>query len=151
MDNAWLNYTFSIVMLVIGIVLVLTSFQVSSNYDSTGCTKKNVRNANQWIAMIGAILVVLPIFYLYIRKIDPSIDNNIGSICSYAIFSGLLGITLVILGAIMSSSSAKNPCKPIRTQATTIWVLGLILFLLAAFYGAYKGYQNAPKLNITFS
>lgn len=151
MDMGWLNYTFAIVMLVLGVILIIMAFQASANYDSTGCTNKSIRNCTMWVAMIAAVLIVVPLFYLYIRKRAPEIES-FGSISIYAAFCGLLGITLIVLGGVMSSSSAKDPCKPVKSQATTIWIMGLILFVCAAFYGGVEVYKlyNSGQLRSVF-
>lgn len=138
--NNWLNYTFAIIMLLFGIVLILMAFQADSNYDSTNCGNKNIRNCTMWVSMIASVLIVIPVFYLYVRKRAPGIET-MGSLTLYSVFSGILGLTLIILGGIMSTASSKDPCKPIKAQATTIWLLGLVLFLFAIFYGVYEGVQ----------
>jgi drug/metabolite transporter (DMT)-like permease len=130
---------FMITLFVIGVILTVISWDIDSKLEDKKCTSKELKTANKIVLCIGIIFIVSSLsFYACSTKCNSSIT---GFHYNFYIFAMLaLGITLIVLGSIISSESSKTPECNNTGNPTIIWGLGTLIVLACGlyFYNEYK-------------
>lgn len=126
-------------LLIIGIILTVISWDIDSKLENKKCTSTSLKTANKIVLCIGIIFIVSSLsFYTCSTRCNSSIT---GFHYNFYIFAMLaLGITLIVLGSIISSESNKlSECNN-SGNPTIIWGLGTVIILACGiyFYNEYK-------------
>lgn len=117
-------------MYISGIVLYWNSLSVQKKLeDNKSCSSTAIRKANQGVAFIGVLLIVMPLT-LYVNSLktrEPDIFDTADAM-SMSAFILLLGIVLISLGSTTKGASTGN-CKDVGSHL--VWVIGLLMILLS--------------------
>ena len=129
------NHVFMTVLLFVGLILITISWNIDNNLETTNCKSTQLKTTNKLVMIIGTAFFVsaLSFFGCSQRCGNVLMGCNVGV---YVLFMTLLGITLIILGAIISSQSSMPGCS--MADATSIWVLGIVIVLVCLFYFGNK-------------
>lgn len=135
------NYTkiFMFALFIIGFILTYVSWDIDSKIQNLDCKSSSLKTSNKIVLCIGIILITSTLsFYACSESCDKTI---IGFRYTYYIsIMLLLGIALIILGAIISTESAKENCEN-AGNPSFIWGLGIIILLSCSFY-FFNKYKN---------
>ena len=128
--DANFNNIFIGVMLILGIILFYTSWEIDSKLQEKGnCISTSLKTSNKIVLCIGLTLIVASLSFFTCSKVT---DNNFNF--SLEVYIGLvtiLGFILVVLGSIISGS-ARDACEVSGTSI--IWILGLLITACGIFY-----------------
>ena len=138
-----INLSFSIFIEIVGWILLITNFTIDNAYDKDDCKNKTIRNCNKGVLMIAVTFILVPLMYwLVLAKCDcAGLRLDIG-IELYAVFIGILGIVLIVLGALITERSSNTGCSKTDTGGTVIWVMGMLMLIAALAYGGFAVFET---------
>jgi len=140
----YLNIIFTILIEILGWILIITNFKIDHIYQDNNMTNKTIQNCNKGILMLASAFILLPLIFWYAMLMgDCSKITHIGGIEMYAVFIALLGITLIVLGSLISTNAGN--IQGIKNNSTMIWVLGLIMLFISLGYGGIQIWQWKKK------
>ena len=128
--DANFNNIFIGVMLILGIILFYTSWEIDSKLqEKRNCVSTSLKTSNKIVLCIWLTLIVTSLSFFTCSKVT---DSNFNF--SLEVYIGLvtiLGLILVVLGSIISGS-ARDACEVSGTSI--IWILGLLITACGIFY-----------------
>ena len=126
--------TFMSVIAILGFLMVVISWGIESKIN--GCEFKNLRNANRFCLVFGAILMTMGVTLFGAQKLH-GVKIKSQPFLYDAIIS-LLGFTILVLGSVIRTDTSHTDCE-VAGPAGWLIVIGLATFL------APIGYHMAPK------
>lgn len=115
-----------LIFLIFGVCLTAVSWMIYDNINSRNTCKKQLKQCNQGVLIIGMILVLVPSVMLWCGC-WPDDDDDLNSSMLVSFFAAL-GFILLILGMVISRNY--DGCgKKVKSLARWIWGIGLFLFL----------------------
>lgn len=130
---------FMAVLFVIGIILTYVSWDIDSKIQDLDCKSRSLKTSNKIVLCIGIILITSTLSFYSCSK--SCANTLVGYRHTYYIaIMLLLGLTLIVLGAIISSESSKENCEN-TASPSIIWVLGVVILISCSFY-LYDKFKN---------
>jgi drug/metabolite transporter (DMT)-like permease len=136
-----INQIFSLAMLVLGFIMIITNFQIDNALRNQNCDDTALKNSNKGILIIGVTSVVASISYMLCSFKCSSGESALIQTEMYAGFCLALSIVLIVLGSIIQSH-AKNACVNAKNHTTLIIILGVIMLVLSGGYLSMYAYEN---------
>lgn len=122
-NNIQYNTLFMVFMFVVGLVLIYSGWTIDTSLKD--CNSQALKNSNKIILILGSMLVALSVAYFKCTSECPAEDRGMAL---YLILTTILGIALIVLGAIISAhvNSSNNPlCQ--GKNGNIVWVLGTLM------------------------
>ena len=137
------NQLFSLVILVLGIVMLVTNFQVDNALRGKQCNDTALNNANKGILVLAVTAIVSSLGYMACLT---KCTSGVGSVYEtevYVGFSLLLGIVLIALGSIVHNrAAAVMDCSAAKHHTTLLITVGVIMTVLSGGYLSFYAYEN---------
>lgn len=133
------NSIFMMVLFILGMVLVFSSLKISADIKNT-CASNALRNSNRGILIIGVVFVVSSASFLLCHTRCTCTGGVNATANHYTIFSLVLGIILIILGATINAE-AKGECEGAKGQTSLILTIGIIATIMSLGFLGYRGYE----------
>jgi len=132
-------------MFVIGLILIVTNFQIDSALNGTKCTDDSLQNSNKGILIIGVTSVVASLCHMACTY---NCNDFKTSQLSNEVFAGvglLMGIALVVLASVINDRAGKaTDCKKAKDRSNLIIVMGSVMIVLSVMYFGYM-YHTGKK------
>ena len=144
-----INQLFSLVILVLGIVMLVTNFQVDNALRGKQCNDTALNNANKGILVLAVTAIVSSLGYMACLA---KCNSGVGSVYEtevYVGFSLLLGIVLISLGSVVHNrAAAVGDCSSAKHHTALLITLGVIMTVLSGGYLAFYAYENYGGKNV---
>jgi hypothetical protein len=135
---------FMIGIFVIGLITFIVSWNVDKDIQrnesvsgAKACTSTNLKNANKIVLCLSTAMITSATFYVFGKCDSPeSVHYKY-----YVYMSLIIGIMLVILGAIISQQSTQEGCAT-KSHPEIIWILGLLVSMLSGGLIFYMNKKN---------
>jgi drug/metabolite transporter (DMT)-like permease len=138
-----INQLFAVAMLVLGVLLMLTNFQIDNALKGDKCDDTQLKNCNKGILVIGTVAVVASLSYLMCQSRCGQGQAAVFETEMYAGFCLALGIVIVVLASIIQSRAGAVPqCADAKKHTTLIIILGVVMILGAGGYLGMYAYEN---------
>ena len=139
-----INQLFAVAMLVLGVLLMLTNFQIDNALKGDKCDDTQLKNCNKGILIMGTVAVVASLSYLMCQARCSGGQSVVFETEMYAGFCLALGIVIVVLASIIQSrAKAVTPqCSDAKKHTTLITILGSVMIVVAGGYLAMYAYEN---------
>jgi hypothetical protein len=134
---------FMCALFILGLILVISSIRVDTQLRES-CKSEKLRNYNTIILAIGIIFMVSSISFLICRTRCNCGKSDSADAMIYAVFSIVLGIFLIFLGATVHSESNSQNCTDGASHASLVWIIGLLMTLVSS---GYIGYTYKISMN----
>lgn len=143
MNLNYMNISFALVILVLGIILLVVNFKI----DAIKCTDESVRSANKSLLIIAVIAIMSSLSYFTCAGKCDCLGAKIGgdsfALEVYMVFMFVVGIVLTSVGVNLSKNATKTPeCVEAASYANTVVILGSILLALTSSYFLYNMYEK---------
>lgn len=130
--------TFMVVTLVIGLVITVFAFKISTA--TKNCNDEKVNSAVKGLIAIGVILISVPATFIACGCSAASLSNKmVGTM--FVTFFTALGIVLITLSSIIHNSN----CGVIKSDTSILISCGSIMTGLGVLYLLYKMYTKLGK------
>lgn len=132
-------FFFMVFLLAMGVTLLIASAQIDIylRKDNTVKSGDTIYLINEGIYTI-AILFLVSFFVSVLYFTRCSCDSTVDATILYFMFFAMLGLTLLVLGAIgVNEYSSKTMDSKIKTWFITVLIIGIILFLLSITIGYF--------------
>ena len=138
------NQLFAVAMLVLGVLLMLTNFQIDNALKGDKCDDTQLKNCNKGILVMGTVAVVASLSYLMCQSRCGEGQSIVFETKMYAGFCLALGIVIVVLASIIQSrAKAVTPqCSDAKAHTTLITILGSVMIVVSAGYLGMYAYEN---------
>ena len=142
MQNMDMNYNhiFMTILLFIGLILIGISWNIDSNLSTTNCKSYSLKTANKFVMIIGVMFFTSSICFFGCTSKCSTVIKEFNFMI-YVLSMFVLGVILIILGSIISAQS-NSVAECSTADATSIWVLGLLIVLTCVGYTGYKYKKN---------
>ncbi len=138
-----INKLFSVVMLILGVILIVTNFQIDNSLSGDNCNDAQLQNSNKGILVMGTVAVVASLSYLICQARCGEGQAVVFETEMYAGFCLALGIVIVVLGSIIQSrAKAVSQCADAKKHTTLITILGSVMIVVAGGYLGIYAYEN---------
>ena len=138
-----LNQLFCLAILILGIVMLVTNFQVDNALRGKQCTDSALNNANKGILVLAVTAIVSSLGYMACLS---KCTSGVGSVYEtevYVGFSLLLGIVLIALGSVIHNRAAKEmSCESAKHHTTLLVTIGVIMTVISGGYLGFYAYEN---------
>jgi hypothetical protein len=134
---------FMSIIFIIGIILTLISWDIDAKIQKLNCPSSSLKTSNKIVLCVGVTFIASSLsFYLCSNKCGSVIRGF--NYMVYIISMLLLGVVLIILGAIITSESSKPECSN-TGHYSSIWGLGTIIVILCLLF-LYMRYRDNKLL-----
>jgi cytochrome bd-type quinol oxidase subunit 2 len=123
----------------------LTGISLNILEKTRKCTDTTFQRVVEGILIISVALLIAAIAYIICHFTCKCEETESGFARTlFAIYFIAIGVTLIVLGAILHSKS-KGHCKEARSGAITTWVMGIVILIssLAFFFFENRAHLSA--------
>ena len=137
-----LHQLFAIAILILGIVMLVTNFQVDNALRGSHCNDTSLNNSNKGILILAVAAIISSLGYLACLA-KCGAGDTVYETEVYVGFSLLLGIVLIALGSVVHNRAASIPdCANAKHHTTLLITIGAIMTTLSGGYLAFYAYEN---------
>ena len=137
-------HIFMLLLFIFGIFLAVVYTNIDNAIRKMSNPDNDLQNANKAILVISIMFIVIGFSYLACHRSCNCDLPNTSEPLFYVIFSGLLGIILIVLGSLIQAKSAGN--DEIIKNSPILWISGVILALIGIIYIIYNVYSGMKKV-----
>lgn len=138
-----INQIFALAILVLGVIMLVTNFQIDNALRGQSCDDTHLNNANKGILVLAVSAIVSSLSYMVCVSRCQGGGQTVFETEMYAGFALLLGIVLVALGSVINNrAGAVTECVRAKHHATVVISLGAIMIVVAGGYLGWYAYEN---------
>ena len=138
-----INQLFAISILVLGLIMLVTNFQIDNALRGQNCEDVALNNANKGILVIAVAAIVSSLSYMACIAKCSDTGENILETELYAGFTLVLGIVLISLGSVVNSRAGAVPsCAAAKHHSGLLVTIGVIMTVVAGGYLGWYAYEN---------
>lgn len=138
-----LNQLFALCVLILGLVMLVTNFQIDHSLRQQHCEDDALNNANKGILVLAVAAVVSSLAYMACAAKCSGLEETVLATELYAGFALVLGIVLISLGSVINSRAGAVPsCASAKHHANTVITIGVIMTVACGSYLGWYAYEN---------
>ena len=138
-----INQLFSLAILVLGVVMLVTNFQIDHALRGQHCEDVALNNANKGILVLAVAAMVSSLAYMTCAVKCSDKAETVLATELYAGFVLVIGIVLISLGSIVNSrAGAVSDCAAAKHHANAVITLGVIMTVVCGSYLGWYAYEN---------
>ena len=120
---------FILFTLLLGLILIGVVLYMDYANTDVNCRDSVILSANRVVLVLGTLMFGCSATLLYCMTQCGSRDSEWS--LAYLIFMAVIGLILIVCGAIANDRAKKVSCNPVKMFSPVIWGIGIIVFIIS--------------------